>query len=83
MKNLIIISAVIAIVGLSMPAHAFHCPIDMKKIDSALSARPNLSAAQMSMVKDLRERGEALHKSGDHKGSVETLAKAMKLLGIK
>jgi hypothetical protein len=65
----------------SSSAMAFHCPEDMKKIDAAL---PNakLSAAQMAEVKKLRAEGEALHKQGKHQESVDTLAKAMKILGI-
>lgn len=62
---------------------AFHCPADMKKIDDALAKNPSLSAAQMSEVKKLRVDGEAFHKSGKHQESVDTLAKAMKILGVK
>ncbi len=66
----------------SSAAFAFHCPKDMKAIDAAL---PNakLSDAQMSEVKKLRADGEALHKAGKHQESVDTLAKAMKILNIQ
>lgn len=63
-------------------AFAFHCPADMKVIDDALAKKPALSAADMSLVKKLRADGEALHKAGKHQESVDTLAKAMKLLKI-
>ena len=66
----------------SASAFAFHCPADMKKIDAALGANPKLSEAQMSEVKTLRADGEAMHKAGKHQDSVDTLAKAMKILGI-
>ncbi len=66
----------------SASAFAFHCPADMKKIDEALGKKPALSQAQMSEVKKLRADGEALHKAGKHQESVDTLAKAMKLLGV-
>ena len=66
----------------SASAFAFHCPADMKKIDAALGNKPALSEAQMSEVKKLRADGEALHKAGKHQDSVDTLAKAMKLLKI-
>jgi hypothetical protein len=66
----------------SSAAMAFHCPADMKKIDGALAQNPKLSEAQMSEVKKLRADGEAAHKSGKHQESVDTLAKAMKILGI-
>jgi hypothetical protein len=61
---------------------AFHCPADMKKIDAALEKNPQLSAQQMTEVKKFRADGEALHKAGKHQESVDTLAKAMKILGI-
>ncbi len=66
----------------SASAFAMHCPADMKKIDAALSKKPALSAAQMAEVKKLRAEGETLHKAGKHQESVDTLGKAMKLLGI-
>ena len=66
----------------SASAFAFHCPADMKKIDEALSKNPALSEAQMTEVKKLRAEGEAMHKAGKHQESVDTLGKAMKILGI-
>ncbi len=62
---------------------AAHCPKDMAAIDAALAAKPSLSASQLDEVKKLRAEGEALHKAGKHKESVDTLDKAMKLLGIE
>lgn len=67
---------------MSASALAFHCPADMKKIDEALSKDPKLTAAQMSEVKKLRADGETLHKAGKHQESVDTLGKAMKILGV-
>ena len=67
----------------STSALAFHCPADMKKIDEALAKKPPLAADQMSEVKKARADGEALHKAGKHQESVDTLAKAMKILNIK
>jgi hypothetical protein len=66
----------------SASAFAFHCPMDMKKIDEAMAKNPKLSAEQMGEVKKLRADGEALHKEGKHQESVDTLGKAMKILGI-
>ena len=66
----------------SSAAFAFHCPTDMKKIDDALAKSPKLTAAQMADVKRLRADGETLHKAGKHQESVDTLAKAMKILGV-
>jgi hypothetical protein len=66
----------------SASAFAMHCPADMKKIDEALGKKPALSEAQMSEVKKLRADGETLHKAGKHQESVDTLGKAMKILGI-
>jgi len=66
----------------SSSAFAFHCPKDMKAIDAALAKNPNLSAQQMADVKKYRKEGEALHKAKKHQESVDTLAKAKKILGI-
>lgn len=63
-------------------AFAFHCPADMKKIDEAMAKNPKLSTEQMAEVKKLRADGEASHKAGKHQESVDTLAKAMKILGV-
>ncbi|WP_181014738.1 MULTISPECIES: hypothetical protein [Aeromonas] len=63
-------------------ALAFHCPTDMKKIDDALAAKPALSADKLAEVKKLRAEGEVLHKAGKHQESVDTLAKAMAMLGL-
>ena len=62
---------------------AFHCPSDMKKIDEALAKKPKLSEAQMSEVKKYRAEGETFHKAGNHQSAVETLSKAMVILGVK
>jgi len=84
MKILLSAAAAAAlIVGVSSAALAAHCPKDMKKIDAALSSSPTLTAAQMTEVTALRSKGEAQHKAGDHGSSVNTLAKAMAILGIK
>jgi hypothetical protein len=64
-------------------ALAFHCPADMRKIDEAMAKNPKLSAQQLADVKKFRAEGEALHKAGKHQESVDTLAKAMKILDIK
>jgi len=78
------IRSMIVAVGLALAssaAFAFHCPVDMKAIDAALP-KAKLSAAQMAEVKKYRAEGETLHKAGKHQESVDTLAKAKKLLNI-
>jgi len=67
----------------SSAAFAFHCPADMKKIDEALAKNPQVSSQQMAEVKKYRAEGESLHKAGKHQESVDTLARAMKILNIK
>ena len=64
-------------------AFAFHCPMDMRKIDEAMAKNPKLTPEQAAEVKKYRAEGEALHKQGRHQESVDTLAKAMKILSIK
>lgn len=79
MKKLMTLIAMMAFSGAAL---AFHCPADMKKIDAALEKKPTLSAAQLTEVKKLRADGEVLHKAGKHQEAVDTLAKAMKMLGV-
>lgn len=72
----------IALAAASTAAFANHCPMDMKAIDEALAKHPALTTAQLDEVTRLRADGEALHKAGKHKDSVEALGKARKILGI-
>jgi hypothetical protein len=81
MKLQTLIAAVL--LAASGAALAFHCPADMKKIDEALAKNPKLTAEQMTEVRKYRAEGEVLHKAGKHQESVDTLAKAMKILDIK
>jgi hypothetical protein len=69
----------VALMAFSAPALAFHCPADVKAIDNALP-KANLSAKQKEEVKMLRDEGEAQHKAGNHAGSVETLAEAVRII---
>ena len=75
------LSGILALAAL--PAHAFHCPMDMKKIDAAMAQNPNLTAEQMAEVRELRAQGEAYHRAGNHKQSVDVLARAMQILQIR
>jgi len=74
---------VVALALASSAAFAFHCPADMKKIDEALAKKPQISSEQMAEVTKYRAEGETLHKAGKHQDSVDTLARAMKILDIK
>jgi len=62
-------------------ALAHGCPGEMKAIDGKL---PNaqLTPENMSKVKELRAKGEQLHKDGKHTESMAALAEAKKLLGM-
>lgn len=64
------------------PAFAFHCPNEMAAIDAALAKSPQLSAKELADVKKFRAEGEALHGAGKHQESLDTLAKAKKILKI-
>ncbi len=83
MKNLKKGLAAMILTLFSLPVLAYHCPVDMKKIDAALGNNTSLSAENMSRVTALRASGEKQHKSGGHQDSVDDLAEAMKLLGIQ
>ncbi len=65
----------------STVALAHNCPNEMKAIDAKLPS-VQLSAENMSKVKDLRAKGEQLHKEGKHSESMAALAEAKKLLGM-
>lgn len=64
----------------SSSAFAYRCSVDMRKIDQALSKNPAITEAQEAEIRALRAEGEALHKKGKHKESVEALHKALKIL---
>ena len=67
MKNTTIVAFALTAALASGTAFAGSCPMSM---------------ADMDRVKGLRARGEELHKSGDHSGSVAALAEAREMLGI-
>ena len=71
--------ATIFATAFSLPALAGHCPADVKAIDHALP-KTSLSEAKKAEVMTLRNQGETQHKAGQHKESVATLAKAMRIL---
>ena len=83
MKRFALAALLAAGITASTSAFAFHCPVDMRKIDEAMAKNPKLTPEQMSQVKQYRAEGEAFHKQGKHQESVDTLAKAMKILNIK
>ena len=81
MKHILLAAAIsLALAG---PAFASQCPGDMAKIDAALAQAPDLTTDQLAEVAKQRAEGEGFHKSGLHQESVDTLAEAMKTLGIE
>lgn len=70
----------IAVLFLSTPLWAMHCPADMAKIDQLLQSDPPTDPAVLAKVKELRAEGESLHKAGNHSESVKVLAEALDLL---
>ena len=77
MKSLLIAAFLLVA---SSSAFAGTCPMKIGLIEKAISAGNIKNAEQ---VRALRDKGEALHISGDHGDSVAILEKAMKLGGIK
>ena len=75
MKKLLV--AAIVVFGFASPALAGHCPKDVRLIDAALAQTSNAEA------KSLRDKGDALHKSGNHGNALAALHEAMKILNIK
>ncbi|MGE0119404.1 MAG: hypothetical protein AB7S71_08300 [Dongiaceae bacterium] len=77
-----ILAALLALT-IAAPAYAMHCPADMAKIDAALAGNPSLTTEQLAEVQKLRQEGEEYHNAGKHQESIDTLAKAMAILGIQ
>ena len=83
MKRFFIAVAVLILIGMASPAYAKHCPKDAKIINEALGKATGLSSVQMTMIKELRDKGMALHSSGKHAESIKALHEATKLLGVE
>ena len=81
MKRIVLAAALT--LAFATPAFAFHCPADMAKIDAKLAENPPIAAEQLAEVQKLRKEGEDYHNAGNHQESVDTLAKAMEILGIQ
>ena len=79
MKMFLTLAAALAF---ATPAFASQCPGDIAKIDAAMQAA-NLSEADLAEVTAFRATGEQQHASGNHAASIETLAKAKKILTIE
>ncbi len=81
MKSILLAAAVV--VAMTSPAFAKHCPKDVKIIDQSLPKAMDLNQMQMTEVKALRDKGDALHKSGNHGESIKVLHEATKILGVE
>lgn len=71
----------LALTAASSLAFAHGCPGEMRKIDGQMPTA-QLSASDLTKVKELRAKGEADHKAGKHSESMAALAEAKKLLGL-
>jgi hypothetical protein len=81
MKRCVLAAALM--LAFATPAFAFHCPADMAKIDAKLAESPALTAERLAEVQKLRKEGEDYHNAGNHQEAIDTLAKAMTILGIQ
>lgn len=64
----------------ALPLMAGSCPRIMSDIDAMLqddAVVSGLSESELERVRELRQKGEELHKAGKHGKSVATLNKAM------
>ena len=81
MKKLFLVGiTVFAVFTLAQPAFAGGCPRMVKQIDKKIEAS-QVKGSKLESVMELRNEGEALHKSGKHGASVKTLNKALAMLG--
>lgn len=81
MKFRSLILALSLVLPLPTAAFAGSCPALMAEIDELLAANPQVDDEVLAEVKEARERGEQLHKEGNHGESVEELNHALSLLG--
>ncbi|NDV49124.1 MULTISPECIES: hypothetical protein [unclassified Salipiger] len=77
------LALVLALPLVAAPAFAFQCLAGMSTIGAALDSGPKLSEADLAQVRQLRTEGERLHAAGEHQHSIDILAEAMPILGIK
>ncbi len=77
------LALVLSLPLVAAPAFAFQCPAEMSTINAALNPGPKLSEAGLARVRQLRAEGEPLHAAGEHQHSIDILAEAMPILGIK
>jgi hypothetical protein len=71
--------ATAAVLAMSAPAFAHHCPKDAAAIDAYLS-RTEVDANLKAQVIALKDKGMEAHKAGDHATSEAELAEAMRML---
>lgn len=74
-----ILGLILALSAASAFAHG--CPGEMRAIDAKMPSA-KLPDAQMAKVKELRAKGEQLHKEGKHTESMAALGEAKKILGM-
>jgi hypothetical protein len=79
-RTLLAATGVILLAG---SAWAMQCPANMRQIDAALAANPQIAAADKAKVTELRNEGEKLHAAGQHQQSMDKLAEAKKILKIQ
>jgi hypothetical protein len=68
-----------ALMVLTTPVVAGHCPMDAAAIDAALQ-KLTVSDEVKTQVTALRDEGMELHEAGDHAASEAKLAEAMRTL---
>jgi hypothetical protein len=68
-----------AILAMSVPALAHHCPKDAAAIDAYLS-KNDVDANLKTQVVALKDKGMEAHKAGDHATAETDLAEAMRML---
>ncbi len=82
MKALLTAVPLLLLALLAMPAYSSQCPLDIKKIEAALDAGPDMTSGQLAQVDELLAQGAAHHKAGAHSDALAVLAKAMRMLNI-
>ena len=65
----------------AIPAFAFQCPADIKRVEAAM-AGTQLDHEQRAEVHRLHAEGQRLHSEGKHPEAMAALTKAMQILGV-
>jgi hypothetical protein len=81
MKLRVTLLAAALMTAVAVPALAFQCPADLKRVEAAM-AGAQLDHEQRAEVLRLHAEGQRLHSQGKHREAMTALTKAMQILDL-